>query len=1019
MAIGRISGQMLKANLQRSGVDLAFETNLLVLDVTNSYVGIGTATPSRQLHISGTGAIRLPSGTDGERGSAANGDIRYNTTQGYIEGYSNGTWKNLTDQGIDSVAQDTAPQLGGNLDINGFNITSARSNEDINIIPSGTGSVAITKVDINGGAIDGTVIGASSAAAGTFTTLTASTSLTANTIVTNDISSTDSTAIQINDGANISGTLTANTFSSSSATITGGTINNSAIGGTTAAAGAFTTLTASTSATLSPSGAVTINPTTAGTINNMSIGATTAAAGTFTNLTASTSATLSPSGAVTINPTTAGTINNMSIGATTAAAGTFTNLTGNGTITITGTTTGSMNNVAIGASTAASGKFTTIESSGNVTVGGNLTVNGSTTTIESTTLSIEDPLLILAKNNSGGAGNTYDQGLLFNRGSLSNVSFFWDESADEFVFATTAAETGSTAGNITIDSYQQLKAGIIKANTSLDTGAIKAADGTASITIANSTGAVTANNFSSSSATITGGTINGSAIGGTTAAAGAFTTLTASTSATLSPSGAVTINPTTAGTINNMSIGATTAAAGAFTTLTASTSATLSPSGAVTINPTTVGTINNMSIGATTAAAGTFTNLTGNGTITITGTTTGSMNNVAIGGTTAAAGAFTTLTASTSATLSPSGAVTINPTTAGTINNMSIGATTRAAASFTTVDANDTITISADNKALRIGAGNDLQLSHDGTDTTIANSTGILKIDGAASSSIKINAAAANVDTQISGDTVVSLFYVDASADKIGIGTSTPTYILDAGSNTGAIRVPNGNTAQRPTANTGVIRFNTTTGFYEGSQDGSTWVQFTMGTGGTIAINKVTTTGDGSTSTFNGFFSTAPATANNVMVYIDNVYQEPTENYTVSSNNITFTSAPHSGARIFAIEGFDNTAVQTGGVARTLTEATTFESSATTIMSFNASNYRSAELYVQVTDAANTEYSCMKAHVIHNGTTAYINTYGVVNTGGSDTATLTATYTSGTVNVQAISTGGTSSAIVQYSLAAV
>jgi hypothetical protein len=32
---------------------------------------------------------------------------------------------------------------------------------------------------------------------------------------------------------------------------------------------------------------------------------------------------------------------------------------------------------------------------------------------------------------------------------------------------------------------------------------------------------------------------------------------------------------------------------------------------------------------------------------------------------------------------------------------------------------------------------------------------------------------------------------------------------------------------------------------------------------------------------------------------------------------------------------------------------------------------------------------------------------------------LTATYTAGTVNVQAISTGGTSSAIVQYSLAAV
>src|SRR6056300_129115 len=95
MAIGRISGQMLKANLLRSGTDLAFETNLLVLDVTNSFVGIGTASPARQLHINGTGALRLPSGSDAQRGTSANGDIRYNTDQGTIEGYASGAWANL------------------------------------------------------------------------------------------------------------------------------------------------------------------------------------------------------------------------------------------------------------------------------------------------------------------------------------------------------------------------------------------------------------------------------------------------------------------------------------------------------------------------------------------------------------------------------------------------------------------------------------------------------------------------------------------------------------------------------------------------------------------------------------------------------------------------------------------------------------------------------------------------------------------------------------------------------------
>ena len=54
MAIGRISGSVLKANLTRNGTDLAFETNLLYLDVTNSRVGIGTSEPSTALHVNGT-----------------------------------------------------------------------------------------------------------------------------------------------------------------------------------------------------------------------------------------------------------------------------------------------------------------------------------------------------------------------------------------------------------------------------------------------------------------------------------------------------------------------------------------------------------------------------------------------------------------------------------------------------------------------------------------------------------------------------------------------------------------------------------------------------------------------------------------------------------------------------------------------------------------------------------------------------------------------------------------------------
>ena len=88
-------------------------------------------------------------------------------------------------------------------------------------------------------------------------------------------------------------------------------------------------------------------------------------------------------------------------------------------------------------------------------------------------------------------------------------------------------------------------------------------------------------------------------------------------------------------------------------------------------------------------------------------------------------------------------------------------------------------------------------------------------------------------------------------------------------------------------------------------------------------------------------------------------------------------------------------------------------------MSFAGGTYRSAELFIQLTDTANTEYAAMKGVVVHNGTTAFITVHGITNTGSSDLAAISATYNSGTINVQAVSTGGVTAAKVQYSLAAV
>ena len=596
MAIGRITGQMLSANLARSGTDLAFETNLLALDVSNSRVGIGTASPATTLHISATDALRLPAGTTGQRpGSPANGDLRYNSTLSTIEGYAGGSFKNLA---------------------SGSEIKDADEDTSVNVEHSSDVDEVHVKTGGNETAI--------------FRTATTDLGVT-----------------------NISNT-----------------------------------------------------------------------------------------------------------------ASTITGLVTNGNITLTPNGTGTV---------AVSSGLTV---AGNTVMTGNLTVNGTTTTIDSTTLTIEDPLLTLAKNNSGGAANTFDQGLFFNRGSDDNVSFLWDESADQFAFAVTSGEDGTTAGNVTIDSYADIRAKNVTA-TDLD-----------------------------------------GILGSNTAAAATVTTLNASSATSL---------------------------------------------------------------------------------------------------------------------------------------------------------------------------------------------------DGA----VTINESSASVDFRVESNGKTHAIFVDGSEDHVGINTSSPAYDLDLSGSTDALRLPIGGTGARPTGATGIIRFNSDTGQYEGCQDGSTFVNIAIA-GSAPTFTKESATGDGSTATFTGFFSSAPASANNVFVYIDNVFQEPTENYSVSSTNITFTSAPHSGARIFAITGSDNTSLVTGGIARTETSSVNFTSTATTIMSFNPASYRAAELFIVLTDTGNTEYAAMKAVVVHNGSTAFITVTTITNTGSTDLATITAEHDgSSSVNVKATTTGGQTAAKVQYSLCAV
>ena len=82
------------------------------------------------------------------------------TTTDYRAAFSAGTGITITDgviattitQGITDVIQDTTPQLGGNLDVNGKSIVSV-SNGNIIIAPNGTGKTQVSSINYNEGAI--------------------------------------------------------------------------------------------------------------------------------------------------------------------------------------------------------------------------------------------------------------------------------------------------------------------------------------------------------------------------------------------------------------------------------------------------------------------------------------------------------------------------------------------------------------------------------------------------------------------------------------------------------------------------------------------------------------------------------------------------------------------------------------------------------------------------------------------------------------------------------------------------
>jgi hypothetical protein len=146
--LGRIGGQVLTDNLLRAGVDLAFETDLLYLDVANQRIGINRSVPVYDLDVdSNIATNNLTVLTQLSIDNiVVNSPRTFTTSVGGIDIFIAGS----------DIYHDRL--ITANLEVND-NYISSFSNSNITLDPAGTGTVEVlANTNIAGDLVVGTTI---------------------------------------------------------------------------------------------------------------------------------------------------------------------------------------------------------------------------------------------------------------------------------------------------------------------------------------------------------------------------------------------------------------------------------------------------------------------------------------------------------------------------------------------------------------------------------------------------------------------------------------------------------------------------------------------------------------------------------------------------------------------------------------------------------------------------------------------------------------------------------------------
>lgn len=134
MAINYIQGQILANNLQRDGIDLAFDTDLVYLDVGANAVGINTTTPASTLEVVGNitiGNILIPN-----VGNITVGNVNINNLADPVDDQDAATKKYVLDN-VGNIGS------AGNLTFSNTTISTSLANGNITLAATGVDMVTI------------------------------------------------------------------------------------------------------------------------------------------------------------------------------------------------------------------------------------------------------------------------------------------------------------------------------------------------------------------------------------------------------------------------------------------------------------------------------------------------------------------------------------------------------------------------------------------------------------------------------------------------------------------------------------------------------------------------------------------------------------------------------------------------------------------------------------------------------------------------------------------------------------